>query len=218
MDTLESFHCPSCREKQWDISPPEVPSSRVPSANVSRSASPSVTEAERHAASLAHNSGSDHGSPAARGGTPLGFRCPQIQLTPDTGGRQSILGPPSFPATLDPLGRAREFLREYGGFPPHQEYRQDLLHRLGAMMAELESNSRSLRELDSLREENARLKRENAELKASLNAMLSREHTFSARRSPLGSRAFSSSTSSIDSLRPPDAAERTWDRIITDVF
>lgn len=82
MDTLESFHCPSCREKQWDISPPEVPSSRVPSANVSRSASPSVTEAERHAASLAHNSGSDHGSPAARGGTPLGFRCPQIQLTP----------------------------------------------------------------------------------------------------------------------------------------
>lgn len=220
VETLDNFHCASCREKQWDISPPEPPSSRAPSADVSRSASPNVMEVDKHAASLTHNTGSDHGSPAARGGTPLGFRGPQIQLTPDIGGQLGIFGPSSAPfqTTMDYLGRAREFLTEHGGFQVHQEYRPDLLHQLGRMMQELESNRQSLQELESLREENARLKRENSQLKTSLNSRLSREHTFSARRSPSASRAFSSSANSIDALRPPDASERTWDRIITDVF
>lgn len=207
---FEDFHCPSCKEKHWDISPPRILPSAPPS-DISRSVSPSVTEADRRTASMSHNH-SEHGSPAGRVSTP------HLQFSADVGD----LWPNStipFRPNIDPTTRARDFLAEYGGLPSSQDYRPDFLLQLGRIIQQAESSDQSLKEAESLREENAKLRRENSQLRLNLSSRLSsRDPALSLRRSPSATRTYTSSNNSVASLIPPDVSERSWDRIISDVF
>ncbi|GAD92935.1 PHD finger domain protein [Paecilomyces variotii No. 5] len=209
-ENLEDFHCPSCKEKHWDTSPPRILPSAPPS-DISRSVSPSITEAERRTASMNHIH-SEHGSPATRVSTP------QLQFPADVG---DLWPNPTIPfrPNIDPAARAKDFLAEYDGHHANREYGSDFLLQLGRMIQQAESSSQSLREAESLREENAKLKRENSQLRLNLSSRLSsRDPALSLRRSPSATRTYTSSNNSVASLIPPDVSERSWDRIISDVF
>lgn len=198
-----NFYCPSCKEKQWDRSPPQFTPSGSPS-DASRSASPSVRE--RLASPLNHAAASDHGSPIANGiAVPVSHKSP-VQPTPDVAQNGNNYNQPNVSSVIELYSRAKEFLTGYGGFPAHQEYSQELLLRVGWMMKEVEAQQALLREVHDLRVDNERLRNENAQFRTYLDSRLPSEAMLTA----------SSGHHTPIPRSATDTAGKSWDSIVLD--
>lgn len=192
---LTIFHCPSCKVKKWDHVPPQF-SSRSPS--VFRSTTPGGDAARQDG----HPARAMSGHEPRTSEKPLSrFRGLPGHQSPDEQ-HQHARAIQALPY-VDRLAQARHFLNENGGFPAYQEYSPMLLYRLGEMMMRLESQDDLLREVQELREENARLHRG---LRIPTD---SRWHLREpAPNSPMPNIA-----------RPsPDTTGKSWDRIVMDLI
>ncbi|KAL6238416.1 hypothetical protein BDW75DRAFT_237514 [Aspergillus navahoensis] len=132
-----------------------------------------------------------HSTPVERHGMHTSFR-----------GMDHVAAPDLFDPSI--LSRARDFLRTHGGFPDHQEFSMDLLLKLGAMMTELDLHRDQIQELAS---ENARLRQDNANIRAYLDSDLRTGKPFG----PGGDFSEISRPSS-------DTTGKSWDRIVMDII
>ncbi|KAL5355042.1 hypothetical protein BJX96DRAFT_1099 [Aspergillus floccosus] len=187
------FYCPSCKQYQWDQAPPQF-SNATPSPNASRSSTPSARGSVQVM------------SPGTRDRmtTPLapstwGIKSSTAQPPPGIKSHQYHPNEASTPPQYDLVARARNFLLEYGHFPPNQEFRLDLLLKVGTMMAEVESHRSIHQELQELRAENANL-RSNASLRG-VSSNLPSSYLPPILPSPAGTES-----------------EKSWDRIVTDLI
>ncbi|BCR82689.1 PHD finger protein [Aspergillus chevalieri] len=190
------FHCPSCRNKNWDRLPPQFSGRSSP--NASRSTTPSGRDRSRRNSPSRLAKPSGHISPIASG-TPLtglpgssGHTSPMEWQGVHGAGQQS-----------DKLSQARSFLIENGA--ASQEHNPMILYQIAHMMEQLESQQRLLQETQELREENVRLHHINRELRA---------HAHS--RSPHDSAV----NSPIPNIPRPvaDTSGKSWDRIVMDLL
>ncbi|KAL1966213.1 hypothetical protein VTN77DRAFT_4765 [Rasamsonia byssochlamydoides] len=188
-EELANWSCPACRERQDVMA--------------------AVTNAPFDSASPMATRSNTPGS-----GSVTAKSSPQMHYQPSISAHSTALSH----GADDSFERERKFLIEYGDFPPHQEFKRDLLVQLRRLIQGVELHAPTRRELDALRSENARLRKENAQLKASVKSRwMHHGSLYGVRRSPSASRA-DTSLDSIEALKPPDVSEKSWDRIITDAF
>lgn len=198
------FYCPSCKQNQWDQSPPQF--ENTPSSNASRSSTPSVNSSAR----MASPRNKDKAS-GSLGSTVLGTQnLPARPAANMESERYHQLSEITAPPQYDLVARARNFLLEYGQFPPSQEFRLDLLLHLGTMMAEAESYHSVQQELQELKDENSSLRCSNANLRACFSSNQSSQlpmvHFPPSHLPPI--------------LPGPSGvtSEKSWDRIVTDLI
>lgn len=185
------FYCPSCKAYQWDRAPPQI-GSAVQSPSASRSSTPSTRSSVQVMSAPSGDRMTALLASAARGmNKPTQPRSiEQHEHHPN-----DVSTPPQY----DLVARARNFLLEYGGFPPNHEFRLDLLLKLGTMIDEIESHRSIHQELQELRAENASL-RSNARLRG-VSSSLPASYLPPILPSPAGAEG-----------------EKSWDRIITDLL
>ncbi|KAF9891877.1 hypothetical protein FE257_002839 [Aspergillus nanangensis] len=190
------FYCPSCKRNQWDQSPPQF-------GGVTPSSTGSSTSPAAGMGSPA-NAGSPYIRPHSQPGSagwpaqiPIARQPPQPQSS----------NVDVWSSQYDVLSRARDFLFEYGHFPPTQEFRLEFLLKLGSMIAQVESHQTIQQVIHDLQEENASLRSSNGNLRAMLGPNVSAQLPM-AHPGP--------------SLPLPnhsgDPSEKSWDRIVTDLI
>ncbi|EAW07006.1 PHD finger protein [Aspergillus clavatus NRRL 1] len=203
--SLVSFHCPSCKEKQWDQTPPPV-NPLVVSPSASRSSTPSGSAMSMSPRTAIAN----RRAPVALGSGRSALQSPSLPSSPDAGG-QPHPGVPNGSASpsSDMVFRARQFLIQQGHFPASQDFRPDLLLKLGSMMVELDAQQRLLQELRELREENAALRSD----------LLNTKKLFGTRM-PVFEPILNPPVASVSpAIQPPaDTTGKSWDRIVMDLL
>ncbi|KAE8148902.1 hypothetical protein BDV25DRAFT_141335 [Aspergillus avenaceus] len=203
------FYCSECKNKRWDQSPPQF--DKPPSSTVSRSSTPGAN------GSSGVSSPSEHGSHAVRQPHPLigaatsataassSHSSPEIDRQRPFTSRQCTIN-----SDVDIFTQAKQLLMEYGRFPADQEFRPELLLKLGSMMMDLHSLQSLHQELQGLRAENTALRNENSNVRSYFTSNL-----------PSNEPLITSSVSRMPPILPgssADTSEKTWDRIVMDLI
>lgn len=195
------LYCPSCRDKKWDHLSPQFAS-----PNNSRGATPFGRDDGKFHSPPGYVMQSQHGSPVMSR-SPLSdwqssFRSssPSIDYQNNVNGLDQTL-------LSGKLARARQFLVENDGSPPHQGYSSNLLYQLGEVMIQLESQQNLLQEVQKLREENTQLQHANQKLRLNAGSKpSSRDPTLNL------------SMSNIPRPSSPDTSGKSWDSIVMDLI
>lgn len=194
------LYCPSCRDKKWDHLPPQFSS-----PNNSRGASPSGKDDGKFQSPPGYVMQSQHRSPVTSR-PPLSDWQSSFRSSSPSINYQNNVNDLDQTLLSDKLARARQFLDENDGSPPHQGYSPNLLYRLGDLMVQLESQQYLSQEVQKLREENARLQHANQELRLYAGSKpSSRDPTLNFSMSNIP--------------RPsPDTSGKSWDSIVMDLI
>ncbi|KAJ5169953.1 Zinc finger PHD-finger [Penicillium coprophilum] len=196
--SANNFHCPSCRARAWDHTPPQFP---VPSPAPSTGGTTPKGYPDPSSGNLPIHG--DRSTASRR----------QSSLVP------RMMPPPNFnrihevdtrgpPAELSPVAETYPQLLEYLALPDretdHHAHSAQFKHQLGMAMKEIESNRASMREKASIQENYSNLQRENA----------------NSRASSQDSAAPSPSTVSHTVISRPASEQRgkAWDSIVLDLF
>ncbi|KAJ5544486.1 Zinc finger PHD-finger [Penicillium sp. DV-2018c] len=202
--SANNFHCPSCRTRAWDRSPPQFPTPSPISSN--RGITPSFHATPAFGNSPIHSERSPSDSGRRSSGTSRMLSTPAL-------GRINEFNHRSTPAGPSPIAEMYPQLLEYlasadTGTYQHAQTSQ-FKHQLELAMKEIESNRSLLQEKANIREEYLRLQAENAQIKARLDSKDSPRE--SARPSP--------------SMMPPSTSYpaeeqrgKAWDSLAIDLF
>ena len=202
-DPTGNFHCPSCKHKQWDrfllqaATPDSMFGNAIGERDVWVLASPSMP-----------TPGSDQTSHGVTENPRKGVQASPVQPSPSVDQLPNSYFSDGMTQSSELSTRAKQFLSELGGFAPNQEYSQELLHRLGWMMKEVEFHQPLYQEVQILREENVRLKDENAQMRRYLGPRIPTE----------AMKAASSGPNSPIPRPPSDTAGKSWDSIVLDLI
>ncbi|GMG01536.1 hypothetical protein BDV35DRAFT_256481 [Aspergillus flavus] len=205
-----SFHCPSCRHKRWDQSPPQFDRS-APSSNASRGSTPGVNGYSRVTSSREYASIDGRRTLTALGPLAGPTQVLSIRSPPDVDRHQSSEDHGNFatPET-DVLSRARNLLVDYGQLDADKDIRPELLLKLASMMTELEAQQSLQQEVQELKAENVALRNENANFRGYFTSRL-----------PTNEPMINSSSNIIPPIFPrpsSDTSGKTWDRIVMDLI
>ncbi|KAI1831098.1 hypothetical protein DTO013E5_6240 [Penicillium roqueforti] len=207
MDVVRSannFHCPSCRARAWDRTPPQFP---VPSPTPSTGGTPN---SHSDTSSVNISIRRDRSPTASRGksSTASGM------MHPPTLNRIDEVNARGTPTEVYPIAEMYPRLLEYLALPDAETDRHaqssQFKHQLGMAMKEIESYRASMRDKTNIREDYSRLQRENAQIKAYLDS----------RDSPRESSIPSPSTVPHSIISKPVSEQRVkaWDSLAIDMF
>lgn len=199
MRSANNFHCPSCRARSWDHSPPHFPPTG--SRGASQSIAPLKKQDLSPATGSVHDCESPLGSQRKSSGAP-GAEISALSRIDESHASTS--------AELSPVTEMYPQLLEYLALPndgtDHYTLGTQFKNQLGLVMQEIESHRKLLREKTNLQEEYLRTQSENLQIKAYLNTGLSREPAIAG-----------PSTLSHSTLKPPaQRSRKSWDSIALD--
>lgn len=199
MRSANNFHCPSCRARSWDHTPPQFLSTGSRSA--SQSIAPLKNQNLSPATGSVHDCESPLGSLRKSSGGP-GEEIPALGRINESNASTS--------AELSPVTEMYPQLLEYLALPndrtSHYNPGIQFKNQLGLVMQEIESHRALLREKTNLQEEYLKTQSENLQIKAYLNTGMSREPAIAG-----------PSTLSHSTLKPPaQRSRKSWDSIALD--